>query len=142
MFNFEQIKKIIPQRFPIIMIDRVTKYKKGESLTAIKNISGNDIYLLGHFPNNAVMPGNLISEAAAQAAIILYHLSKNKGRPKPLYLLGSVKANFYFPVVPGDQLRIEAVAKKLLANAGYISNNIFVDQKLVAEVDITFKVER
>lgn len=142
MLDFEHIKKIIPQRFPLILIDKVIEYRKGESLTAIKNISGNDIYFLGHFPNKAIMPGNLIVEAAAQAAIVLYHLSKNKGKSLLTYLLGSVKANFYSPVVPGDQLIIKANAKKLLNNAGFISIKIFINQKLAADTDIIFKVKR
>lgn len=142
MLNFEQIKKIIPQRFPMVLIDKVTEYKKQKSLVAIKNVSGNDIYFLGHFPKNAVMPGNLITEAASQAAIVLYHISKNKGKSIPTYLLGSTKASFHHPVVPGDQLRIEAIAKRLLSSAGYISTKIFVDKRLVAEVDIIFKVKR
>lgn len=142
MLTFEQIKEIIPQRFPMIMIDRILEYKKDESLVAIKNVSGNDIFLQGHFPDKPVMPGNLISEAAAQAAIILYHVSKNEGKPMPTYLLGSVKANFSHPVVPGDQLRIEASVKTLLIDGGYIANKIFVADKLVAQVDIVFKVVR
>lgn len=142
MLNFEQIKEIIPQRFPMILIDKVTEHKKGKSLIAIKNVSGNDIYFLGHFPKNAVMPGNLITEAAAQAAIVLYHVSKNKDKSIPTYLLGSTKASFHHPVVPGDQLRIEATAKRLLSNGGYISTNIFVEEKLVAQIDIVFKVKR
>lgn len=142
MLNFEQIKEIIPQRFPMILIDRVTAYKKGKTLTAIKNISGNDICFLGHFPGNAVMPGNLIAEAAAQAAIALYHISKNEGKPIPAYLLGSTKADFYHPAIPGDQLRIEAAAKKLLPNGGYVAVEVFVEAKLIARADIIFKVKR
>lgn len=142
MLNFEQIKKIIPQRFPMILIDKVTKYEKGKSLVAIKNVSGNESYFLGHFPKNAVMPGNLITEAVAQAAIVLYHVSKNKDKSTPMYLLGSTKASFYHPVVPGDQLKIETIAKRLLSTAGYISTKVFVDSRLVAEADIVFKVKR
>lgn len=142
MIDFEEIKQILPQRFPFILIDRVIEYERNERLVAIKNVSGNDINFLGHFPNNAIMPGNLISEAAAQAAIILYHISKNEGQPPLIYLLGLVKANFYFPVVPGDQLAIEAIAKSLLLDGGYISNNVRVGEKLVAQIDIIFKVKR
>ena len=70
--DFEEIKKLIPQRFPFIMIDRVLEIEPGKHATAVKNISGNDMVFLGHFPEKAVMPGALIIEAMAQTAIILF----------------------------------------------------------------------
>ncbi len=106
--DFEEIKKLIPQRFPFIMIDRVLEIEPGKHAIAVKNISGNDMVFLGHFPEKAIMPGALIIEAMAQTAIILFATSgKNESvDKKPLYYFGSVKARFLHPAVPGDQLKI------------------------------------
>lgn len=70
--DFEKIKELIPQRFPFIMIDRVLEIEPGKHAVAVKNVSGNDIFFLGHFPEKAIMPGAAIIEAMAQTAIILF----------------------------------------------------------------------
>src|SRR3990172_5939423 len=100
--DFEEIKKLIPQRFPFIMIDRILEVDPGKHAIAVKNISGNDMVFLGHFPEKAIMPGALILEAMAQTAIILFAISsKSESRDKtPLYFFGSVKARFLHPAVP------------------------------------------
>ncbi len=139
--NFEDIKKLIPQRYPYIMIDRVTELDPGKSVVAIKNVTGNEEYFLGHFPDVAIMPGTVIIEAMAQAAIIIvasYDRKKRKSKKKPLYYLGSVKARFYKPVYPGDQLKIEVKADKLLEKGGYASARAFVGKELVSEGTIVY----
>ena len=70
--DFEEIKKLIPQRFPFIMIDKVLEVEPGKEALAVKNISGNDIFFLGHFPEKAIMPGVAIIEAMAQTSIVLF----------------------------------------------------------------------
>ncbi len=140
--DFEEIKKLIPQRFPFIMIDKVIELIPGKEAIAVKNISGNDILFLGHFPEKAIMPGVAILEAMAQTSIILFSADKIKeeGDKKQLYFLGSVKARFFHPVVPGDQLKIKAVNIKSLPNGAYVSAEAFVDDKKVSEADLIFSV--
>lgn len=140
--DFEEIKRLIPQRFPFIMLDKVIELDPGKRTVAIKNISGNDMVFLGHFPEKAVMPGALIIEAMAQASIILFATSeKNKpGDKKPLYYFGSVKARFFHPVVPGDQLKIQVDNVKSLPSGAYVTGAAFVEEKKVAEADLVFSV--
>src|SRR6266540_955842 len=122
--DFEEIKELIPQRFPFIMIDRVLEIEPGKHATAVKNISGNDMVFLGHFPEKAIMPGALILEAMAQTAIILFATSEKNNKThdkKPLYFFGSVKARFLHPAVPGDQLKIRIVNVKTLSTGVFVS---------------------
>jgi 3-hydroxyacyl-[acyl-carrier-protein] dehydratase len=140
--DFEEIKKLIPQRFPFIMIDKVIDIEPGKEATAVKNISGNDIFFLGHFPDKAVMPGAAIIEAMAQTSIVLFATEKRKENDKvPLYYFGSVKARFYHPVVPGDQLKIRVVNVKSMPNGAYVSGEAFVDDKKVSEAELVFSVK-
>ena len=71
MLNFEEIKKLVPQRYPFLMLDKVLELEKGKRIVVIKNVSGNEPYFLGHFPEKAIMPGAFIIEGMGQAAIIL-----------------------------------------------------------------------
>ncbi len=140
--DFEEIKKLIPQRFPFIMIDKIVELEPGKKAIAVKNISGNDIFFLGHFPEKAIMPGVAIIEAMAQTSIILFAAGKMKEDiPKnAIYLLGSVKARFYHPVVPGDRLKIEAVNVKSLPNGACVSAEASVDDKKVSEAELVFSI--
>lgn len=141
--DFEEIKKLIPQRFPFIMIDRVTNLEPGKEAVAVKNVSGNDIFFLGHFPDVAIMPGVAIIEAMAQTAIILFAAGKDeeKGTKKQIYFLGSVKARFHHPVVPGDCMKIRAVNVKSLPNGAFVSAEASVDDKKVSEAELVFSVK-
>jgi 3-hydroxyacyl-[acyl-carrier-protein] dehydratase len=141
--SFEEIKKLIPQRFPFIMLDKVIELVPGKEAVAIKNISGNDIFFLGHFPEKAIMPGAAIIEAMAQTSIVLFASARemNEKEKVPLYYFGSVKARFHHPVVPGDQLRIKVVNVKTLPTGAYVSGEAFVEDKKVAEADLVFSVK-
>jgi len=141
--NFEEIKKIIPQRFPFIMIDRIPELVPGDHAVAVKNISGNDMVFLGHFPDKAILPGVLIIESMAQTAIILsafYGDEQDTGRKKSYYL-GSVKARFFHPVVPGDQMKIIVKTVKSLQNCAYVSGEAYVDDAKIAEADLVFSAK-
>ncbi len=140
--DFEEIKRLIPQRFPFIMIDRVLEIEPGKHAVAIKNISGNDMFFLGHFPDKAVMPGALIIEAMAQTAIVLFAINKKGGGrdKKQIYYFGSVKARFLHPAFPGDQLKIKVENVKSLPNGAYVSGAAFVDDKKIAEAELVFSV--
>jgi 3-hydroxyacyl-[acyl-carrier-protein] dehydratase len=141
--DFEEIKKLIPQRFPFIMIDKILEIEPGKHATAVKNISGNDMVFLGHFPEKAIMPGALIIEAMAQAAIILFATAGKgeQGDKKPLYFFGSVKARFIHPVVPGDQLKIRVENVKSLPSGAYVSGEAFVDDVKVSTAELVFSVK-
>jgi 3-hydroxyacyl-[acyl-carrier-protein] dehydratase len=141
--DFEEIKKRIPQRFPFIMIDRVIELTPGKRAVALKNVSGNDIFFLGHFPDKAIMPGALILEAMAQAAIAMFATEKNPAGSgeNPLYYFGSVKARFLNPVVPGDQLKIVVENVKSLPTGAFVSAEAFVEDNKVSEADLVFSVK-
>lgn len=141
--DFEEIKKLVPQRFPFLMIDRVLEIEPGKHAIAVKNISGNDMVFLGHFPDKAVMPGALILEAMAQTAIILFAAGKKQqvDGKKPMYYFGSVKARFLHPAVPGDQLKIRVENVKSLPTGAYVSGEAFVDDKKITEAELVFSVK-
>lgn len=139
--DFEQIKKVIPQRFPFIMIDRILEINPGKEALAVKNVSGNDIFFLGHFPDRAIMPGVALIEAMAQTAIVLFAYGENSGPQDSLYFLGSVKARFHHPVVPGDCLKIRVVNVKSLPSGAYVTAEASVDERKVSEAELVFSVK-
>jgi 3-hydroxyacyl-[acyl-carrier-protein] dehydratase len=141
--DFEAIKKYLPQRFPFIMLDKVIELEPGKRAVGIKNISGNDIFFLGHFPDKAVMPGAAIIEAMAQTAIILFATARDEQKEgkKPIYYFGSVKARFLHTVVPGDQLKITVENTKSLPNVAYVTAEATVDGNKVSEADLVFSVK-
>lgn len=136
-----EIRKIIPHRFPFILIDRVIELVPNEKLVAIKNVTINEQFFVGHFPEEKVMPGVLIIEAMAQAGCIYFYYSKNLMGKKLIYYLGKVTAKFHGMVVPGDQLRIEVATVKMLAKTGILRMQAFVREKVVTEADIAFSVK-
>src|SRR3989344_1092346 len=127
--DIQEIKKIIPHRFPFLMIDRVTEIKPNEKLVAIKNVSVNEQFFTGHFPDEKVMPGVLIIEAMAQAGCIYFYYSKNLLGKNLVYYLGKVEVKFLGMVVPGDQLRIEIRTIKFLAKNGILKADAYVKDK-------------
>ena len=136
--SIEDIKKILPQRHPFLMIDRVIEASP-EKVVAIKNVSINEEYFKGHFPDKPVMPGALIIEAMAQAGLVLYRKIFNNDE---LVYLGSTKAKFFEPVRPGDQLVIECVPKKMLPKIGMIDIIVTVDKKKVAQMEMGYGIEK
>jgi 3-hydroxyacyl-[acyl-carrier-protein] dehydratase len=139
--NIQDIQKVIPHRFPFLLIDKVLDLRPNEKLVALKNVSVNEPYFVGHFPDEKVMPGVLIIEAMAQAACIYFYYSKNLQGKNLIYYLARVEAKFKSPVIPGDQLRIEVTTVKLLARAGFLKTQAFVKDKVVAEAEIGFGVK-
>jgi len=141
--DINQLSEILPQRYPFLLIDKVVELEDGERVVAVKNVTVTENFFQGHFPGNPVMPGTLIIEAMAQASIVLYHSGfKEELKQRPQYYLGSVKANFKHPVVPGDQLRIEGKMDKLLAQGAFVSLKAYVEDKLIAEAELVFAVKR
>ncbi len=139
--DIREIQKIIPHRFPFLLIDKVVSCEPNQKLVAIKNVSVNEQHFVGHFPNEKVMPGVLIIEAMAQAGCIYFYYSKNMQGKNLVYYLAKVEAKFIAPVVPGDQLRLEVTTIKMLPKAGFLRINAFVKEKLVAESEIGFGIK-
>ena len=138
MMGIKEIQEYLPHRFPFLLVDRVEEVTKGESIIAIKNVSINEPFSQGHFPQVAVMPGVLIVEAMAQAAAILGFKTQDKTPADgSLYLfVGADNVRFRRQVVPGDQL---------LLNVAYVSDRrgiwkfkctSYVDKELAASADI------
>jgi 3-hydroxyacyl-[acyl-carrier-protein] dehydratase len=114
MMLAEEVKKFLPHRYPFLLVDRVLECTPGETLTAIKNVSINEPFFLGHFPQNAIMPGVLIIEALAQATGILgFRTMSETPRDDLLYMLVGVdNVRFKRQVIPGDQLTLKAKLEK------------------------------
>jgi 3-hydroxyacyl-[acyl-carrier-protein] dehydratase len=131
--TIEKILKILPHRYPFLLVDRVLKLDRGKSITAIKNVTYNEPFFQGHFPSLKVMPGVLIIEALAQAGgILLYHSVPDP--EKILVFLTKIdKAKFRKPVVPGDQLKFKVEILRLKSKFCHISGKAFVDGEIVAE---------
>ena len=130
----EEIKKIIPQRFPFLMIDRVLEASP-DRVVAIKNVSASEQFFKGHFPEQPVMPGVLMIETMAQAGIILY---KQKFPNDKVLFLVSVKSRFSKLVTPGDQLRITVEPVKMMSKMGIFKAVATVSGHKVAEAEIAF----
>ena len=137
-----QLLKYLPQRYPVLMIDRVTECEPGKRVVAIKNVSANEPHFQGHFPGNPIMPGVLILEAMAQAAGVLsFHTRGIKPDDKTLYYyVGIDNARFKKPVVPGDQLVLEVQLERSLRGIGKFTCVARVDGKVVAEATILCSV--
>ena len=137
--NVEQIQALLPHRYPFLLVDRVVEIVPDVSVVAIKNVTINEPFFLGHFPGHPVMPGVLIIEAMAQAAGLLTQLSNRaKGVVgAPLFYLVKVdNARFSAPVVPGDQLRMEVSLKRLMRGMGIFEARSLVDGKEVASCEL------
>ena len=142
MLNIEEIQKILPQKFPFLMIDRVLELEPGKKIVALKNISFNEGFFSGHFPDHPVMPGVLVIEAMAQASIIMLHLPKEASIDnKTAYYLALVKMRFLHPLTAGDQLRIEVEPIKVVSGAGIVKAKASSGDKEVASGELSFSVK-
>jgi 3-hydroxyacyl-[acyl-carrier-protein] dehydratase len=136
--EINEVLEHLPQRYPMLMIDRVSAFEAGKRLVALKNVSANEPYFEGHFPHRPIMPGVLILEAMAQAAGVLYFRSANT-RPDErsvYYYVGIDSARFKKPVVPGDQLELEVVFERALRGIGKFGCVARVGGTVVAEATI------
>jgi len=138
--DINQIMQILPHRFPFLLIDRVIDFRRRERIVAIKNVTINEPFFVGHFPGTPVMPGVLIVEAIAQAGGALLLTEVEDRDSKLMLFTGIERARFRRPVVPGDQLRIEIEVKAWRGDAVRMEGKAFVDEKRAAEATVTCRL--
>jgi 3-hydroxyacyl-[acyl-carrier-protein] dehydratase len=133
MLNTMEIQNILPHRYPFLLVDRVIEIEPNKKAVGLKNVTFNEPFFQGHFPNNPIMPGVLVVEAMAQVSGILAMYNGPKG--SSVYFMSIDKAKFRKPVVPGDQLRFEVSVLQQRKNVWKFSGKTFVDNKVVAEAE-------
>jgi len=139
MLNSNQIQEIIPHRYPFLLIDRITELEEGISATGIKNVTANEYFFQGHFPQEHVMPGVLIVEALAQVgAVVMLKKPENEG--KIAYFAGIDSCKFRRKVIPGDTLVLTVEIIKERANYGIGKAVAKVDGKIVCQAELSFMV--
>lgn len=138
MMDSQEIQKTLPHRYPFLLIDRIIELELGVKAVGLKNVTINEPFFQGHFPDQPIMPGVLIIEAMAQVAGILAFRSGAKGNT--VYFMSIERAKFRKPVIPGDQLRLEIKVLKSRNNVWKFSGIALVDDKIVSEVEFTAMV--
>jgi UDP-3-O-[3-hydroxymyristoyl] N-acetylglucosamine deacetylase / 3-hydroxyacyl-[acyl-carrier-protein] dehydratase len=135
--DIRRIQRILPHRYPMLLVDRVLELVGDQKAVGVKNVTFNDIFFQGHYPGTPIMPGVLIVEALAQLGGILLS-QKLEHTGKVAMMLSMDKVKMRHPVVPGDQLLLEAVAVRVKSRTGHVRCKAFVGDKLAAEADIKF----
>jgi 3-hydroxyacyl-[acyl-carrier-protein] dehydratase len=137
MLDINEIMKILPHRYPFLLVDRITEVENGKRIVGFKNVSINEPFFPGHFPGHPVMPGVLIIESMAQVSGILAYLSSDESvRSKITYFVGIDNARFRKPVFPGDQLRLELKVSGCKRGIWSFSGRAYVADNLVAEAEL------
>ncbi|WP_068673743.1 3-hydroxyacyl-ACP dehydratase FabZ [Oceanobacillus sp. Castelsardo] len=140
MMEIEQIKETIPHRYPFLLVDKVTEMEEGKRVVGLKNVTMNEPFFQGHFPQYAVMPGVLIIEALAQVGAIAV-LGKEENKGKIGFLAGVDKCRFKRQVRPGDQLKLEIEITRMKGPIGKGKGIATVDGEIACEAEITFAIK-
>jgi 3-hydroxyacyl-[acyl-carrier-protein] dehydratase len=145
--TFEEVRRLLPQSHPFLMVDKVVELFPGERIVAQKNISGNETFFEGHFPGMAIMPAALILESLAQATILLVRKSAELQAagvpPDPaVYLFGSVRAKMERPVFPGDVMKLDVKLLKLFGEGGAAEGVASVEGKPCTQAEMYFSKVR
>ncbi|MBW8349962.1 3-hydroxyacyl-ACP dehydratase FabZ [Bacillus sp. IITD106] len=140
MLDIQQIKEIIPHRYPFLLVDKIVEIEEGQRVVGIKNVSANEEFFNGHFPDYPVMPGVLIVEALAQVGAVAM-LKKEENRGKIGFLAGLDNCRFKRQVKPGDQLRLEVEIVRVKGPIGRGKGIATVDGEVACEAEITFALK-
>lgn len=140
LLNIEEIKKIIPHRYPFLFVDKVLIEETGVKGIGYKNVTINEPFFQGHFPHMPVMPGVIIVESMAQVGAVIL-LSDEKYKGKTPYFAGINKVRFKRKVVPGDTLRMEVVLTRIRGSIGVGEGKAYVGDELACEGEFLFAIE-
>lgn len=137
-FSIDEVLRRLPHRYPLLLVDRVLEHQPGQSLRALKNVTANEEYFVGHFPGRPVMPGVLILEAMAQSAGLLAFLTANvyPDENVTFYFAGIDKARFRRPVIPGDQLILSATLQRRIRTIWKFATVAEVDGEEVCSAEM------
>lgn len=141
MMDINEIKSILPHRYPFLLVDRIEELEPGERVVGIKNVTVNEEFFQGHYPEHPIMPGVLIIESMAQIGGLLMLESVGNPENKIPFFAGIDKAKFRNPVLPGDRIRTEAKVLKLRGRIAKIAAKSYVEEDLVAEAELMFAVK-
>jgi 3-hydroxyacyl-[acyl-carrier-protein] dehydratase len=136
-FDIQEIMGFLPHRYPFLLIDRIVEFEPGKRVVAIKNVTINEHFFQGHFPDLPIMPGVLVVEAMAQAGAIIMMEAIPDRKTKLAVFSGIERAKFRRSVTPGDQLRIEVDVLSFRPRAGRMEGKAYVDGKLACEATLT-----
>lgn len=136
------IQATLPHRYPFLLVDRIITFEVNHRIVGIKNVTLNEPFFQGHFPNHPIMPGVLILEVMAQIGGVLAFKSVPQSGRHIVYLTGVDKAKFRKPVVPGDQLRVEIVVLKRRAPFWKMQGKAYVESNLICEAELTAMVTK
>ncbi len=138
--NLEEILKILPHRYPFLLVDRILEIQPGQFVRGLKNVTFNEGFFQGHFPGRPVMPGVLILEALGQTGGVLAYSSFPETQGRIIYFMSLDNVKFRRPVVPGDQLVMELTSLHRSSRAWKMEGKALVDGKLVAQAEMTAAV--
>ena len=136
LMDVNEIQRIIPHRYPFLLVDSILELDPARKIIGIKNVSINEPFFQGHFPGTPVMPGVLIVEAMAQVAAVMVLKEIEDREDKLVYFSGIDRARFRQPVVPGDQIRIVVEVIRMRPRHGKLKAEAYVKEKMVAEAEI------
>ena len=138
--DIEDILRILPHRYPFLLVDRIIEITRTKRIVAIKNVTVNEPFFVGHFPDHPIMPGVLVVEAMAQAGGVLLLTEFPDRAEKLLLFTGIERARFRRPVRPGDQLRIEVDVLAWRGTAGRMQGKAYIGEKLACEAIVTCRL--
>jgi len=140
MLDIVAIKEILPHRYPFLLVDRIIEMEEDKRIVGLKNVTGNEEFFQGHFPQKPVVPGVLLVEALAQTGAVLV-LSKPENKGKIAYFARIDNCRFRRQVVPGDQVRLEIDVVKMRGTIGKCQARALVDDEVACEAELTFALD-